>query len=154
MMTSNFMITWGYSRGNKRIRQGAMQPETSCELLHNWSVLLRISTGAITCTISLDTRCIHIIIQAASANWMVWADPKWMDSKPSASSLLNQSLKWQCLVATAWILTYCTSSSWDSRSVSDFYLGKTLKKWLVKFPRQRTDFQRSYLAKVWRISTR
>ena len=27
-----------------------------------------------------------------------------MDSKPSASSLLNQSHKWQCLVATAWII--------------------------------------------------
>lgn len=27
----------GVLQGNKRIRQGAMQPETSCELLHNWS---------------------------------------------------------------------------------------------------------------------
>lgn len=53
MMASNFMITWGYSRAIR----GSDKELSSQKLPVNYSitgpVLLRISTGAITCTIDL-----------------------------------------------------------------------------------------------------
>ena len=108
----------GVLQGNKRIRQGATQPEISCELLHNWSIAAEDQYWCHNLhhwSWALD---VHIIIQAASASSMVWAQSK-MNGFQAICFFISES-KSQMAVSGGYSLdhTYCTSSSWDNRSVS------------------------------------
>ena len=108
----------GVLQGNKRIRQGATQPETSCELLHNWSSAAEDQYWCHNLHHWSWALNVHIIIQAASASWMVWAQSK-MNGFQAICFFTSES-KSQMAVSGGYSLdhTYCTSSSWDSRSVS------------------------------------
>lgn len=88
----------GVLQGNKRIRQGATQPEISCELLHNWSIAAEDQYWCHNLhhwSWALD---IHIIIRAASASSMVWAQSKMNGFQAicffTSESVTNGSVWW------------------------------------------------------------
>lgn len=114
--------------GNKRIRQGAMQPETSCELLHNWSSAAEDQYWCHNLhPLILGTRCPHYNSGRLQTEWFELS-PKWMDSKPSASSHFWIKVTNGSVQATAWII-HTVLPAPETAEVFLISILKNVKKW-------------------------